>query len=99
MAHSRFRYLNCQAFQPNRWTSIALAICRDVRCGGWSWRADGAPAARGAAMAVRVTAAAGAGSGRLVPLTRAALLVVVLARAVVTITAPASARVIGIGMR
>ena len=48
-------------------------------------------------MAVSVTA--GAGSGRLVPVTRAALLMAVLARAVVTITAPASARVIEIGMR
>ena len=92
--------MNCQAFQPNRWTSIALAIRRGVRCGGWSWRVDGATAARGAAMAVRVTAAAGAGSGRLVPVIPAAsLVVVVLARAIVTITAPASARVIGIGMR
>src|SRR5689334_18615557 len=98
MAHSRFRYLNCQAFQPNRWTSIALAICRGVRGGGWSWRAGGAMAARGAVTAVRVTAAGGAGAGRPGPVIRAALLVVV-ARAVVTITAPANARVIGIGMR
>src|SRR5437773_11201355 len=96
MAHSRFRYLNCQAFQPNRWASIALAICRGVRGGGWSGRAGGAAAARGAAMAARVTAAGGAGSDRPVPMIRAALLVVVLARA---ITAPASARVIGIEMR
>jgi len=56
-------------------------------------------AARGAAKAVSVTAAARARSGRLAPVTRAALLVVVLARAVVTITAPASARVIDMGMR
>ena len=76
-----------------------MAICRGVRADGWSWRPDGAMAARGAAKAVSVTAAAGARSGRLAPVTRAALLVVVLARAVVNITAPARAKVIEIGMR
>src|SRR5690348_16909159 len=95
MAHSRFRYLNCQAFQPNRWTSIALAIRRGVP-GDWSWSPEGATAARGAAKAVRVTAAAWPGCGRLMPVIRAALPVVVLAKASTT---TASARVIRIEMR
>src|SRR5712691_3833673 len=89
MAHSRFRYLNCQVFQPNLWTSIALAICRGVRGAGWP------VAARCAVTAARVTAGAGPG-GAALPVTRAAALVVVLARA---ITAPASAIVIGTEMR
>src|SRR5579859_177477 len=60
MAQSRFRYLNCQAFQPNRCRSMALAICRGVRGGGWARWPDRGTAAWGAATAVRATAAAGA---------------------------------------
>src|SRR5258708_24931113 len=96
VAHSRFRYLNCQAFQPNLCRSMASAISRGVRGGDWA-RRGGATAAWGAAIAARVTAAAGAGPGRLAPpVTRAGAPVVVLARA---ITAPASARTIGTGIR
>lgn len=74
-----------------------MAICRGVRGGGWSWRAGGVTAARGATAAVKV--AAGAGSGRLEPVIRAALLAVVLASATATSTAPANVRVIGIELR